>query len=61
MLREQFSRALDKIAVEGYKIDSVIPADENIDALYDSAINPAILRRPDPDHRMNRNFQKVIR
>ena len=36
--RERFSRALGKIAVAGYKIDSVIPADENVDALYEYLI-----------------------
>jgi len=36
--RERFSRALGCIAVSGYKIDSVIPADENVDALYEYLI-----------------------
>ena len=36
--RERFSRALGNIAVSGYKIDSVIPADENVDALYEYLI-----------------------
>ena len=35
---ERFSIALGKIAVDGYKIDSVIPADENVDALYEYLI-----------------------
>jgi ABC-2 type transport system ATP-binding protein len=36
--REQFSRALGRIALDGYKIDGVIPADENVDALYEYLI-----------------------
>ncbi|MDR0311180.1 MAG: ABC transporter ATP-binding protein [Acidobacteriota bacterium] len=36
--RERFSRALGNLAVGGYKIDSVIPADENVDALYEYLI-----------------------
>ena len=36
--RERFSRALGKIAVSGYGIDSVIPSDENVDALYEYLI-----------------------
>ena len=36
--REQFSRALGRIALDGHKIDSVIPADENVDALYEYLI-----------------------
>jgi len=36
--RERFSLALGKIAVSGYRIDSVIPADENVDALYEYLI-----------------------
>jgi ABC-2 type transport system ATP-binding protein len=36
--REQFSRALGRIAGEGHRIDSVIPADENVDALYEYLI-----------------------
>ena len=35
---ERFSRALGNIAVNGCKIDSVIPADENVDALYEYLI-----------------------
>jgi len=35
---ERFSRALGKLAVSGYKIDSVIPADESVDALYEYLI-----------------------
>ena len=37
--RDRFSRALCKIAVGGCKIDSVIPADENVDALYEYLID----------------------
>ena len=36
--REQFSRSIGRIALEGHKIDSVIPADENVDALYEYLI-----------------------
>ena len=36
--REQFSRALGRIACDGHKIDGVIPADENVDALYEYLI-----------------------
>jgi len=36
--REEFSRALTRIAVAGYVIDGVIPADENVDALYEYLI-----------------------
>jgi len=36
--RERFARALGKIAVGGCGIDSVIPADENVDALYEYLI-----------------------
>jgi ABC-2 type transport system ATP-binding protein len=36
--RELFSRSIGRIALDGYKIDSVIPADENVDALYEYLI-----------------------
>jgi ABC-2 type transport system ATP-binding protein len=36
--REQFSRALGRIARNGHKIEGVIPADENVDALYEYLI-----------------------
>ncbi len=36
--RERFSRTLGRIALDGYKIDGVIPADENVDALYEYLI-----------------------
>jgi ABC-2 type transport system ATP-binding protein len=36
--REQFSRAISRIALDGYGIDSVIPTDENVDALYEYLI-----------------------
>ena len=35
---EQFSRSIGRIALEGHKIDSIIPADENVDALYEYLI-----------------------
>jgi ABC-2 type transport system ATP-binding protein len=33
--RDRFSRSIGRIALDGYKIDSVIPADENMDAVYE--------------------------
>jgi ABC-2 type transport system ATP-binding protein len=36
--RERFSRALGRIACNGHKIEGVIPADENVDALYEYLI-----------------------
>jgi ABC-2 type transport system ATP-binding protein len=36
--RDEFSRALTRIAVAGHEIDGVIPADENVDALYEYLI-----------------------
>ena len=36
--REEFSRALSRIALAGNVIDGVIPADENVDALYEYLI-----------------------
>jgi len=36
--REEFSRALSRIALAGNDIDGVIPADENVDALYEYLI-----------------------
>ena len=35
---EQFSRSIGGIALAGHKIDSIIPADENVDALYEYLI-----------------------
>jgi ABC-2 type transport system ATP-binding protein len=35
---EQFSRSIGRLALEGHKIDSIIPADENVDALYEYLI-----------------------
>lgn len=35
---EQFSRSIGRVVLEGHKIDSVIPADENVDALYEYLI-----------------------
>jgi ABC-2 type transport system ATP-binding protein len=32
--REEFSRALSRIALSGHTVDSVVPADESMDALY---------------------------
>jgi ABC-2 type transport system ATP-binding protein len=32
--REQFARALGRIALDGYRIEGVVPADENVDAVY---------------------------
>jgi ABC-2 type transport system ATP-binding protein len=39
--REEFSRALSRIALAGHAIDGVIPADENVDALYEYLIGGA--------------------
>ncbi len=36
--REQFARALGRIAVDGHRIEGVVPADENVDALYEYLI-----------------------
>jgi ABC-2 type transport system ATP-binding protein len=36
--REQFARALGRIALNGHRIESVVPADENVDALYEYLI-----------------------
>jgi ABC-2 type transport system ATP-binding protein len=36
--REQFSRTLGRIACDGHRIDGVVPADENVDALYEYLI-----------------------
>jgi ABC-2 type transport system ATP-binding protein len=36
--REQFARALGRIALNGHRIESVMPADENVDALYEYLI-----------------------
>jgi ABC-2 type transport system ATP-binding protein len=36
--RERFSQALSRITTLGHKIDSVIPTDENVDALYEYLI-----------------------
>jgi ABC-2 type transport system ATP-binding protein len=35
---ERLSRSIGRIALNGYRIDSVIPADENVDALYEYLI-----------------------
>jgi len=36
--REQFARTLGRIALDGHRIESVVPADENVDALYEYLI-----------------------
>ena len=36
--RERFARALGQIALDGHRIDGVMPADENVDALYEYLI-----------------------
>jgi ABC-2 type transport system ATP-binding protein len=36
--RERFARALGRIAVDGHRIEGVVPADENVDALYEYLI-----------------------
>jgi ABC-2 type transport system ATP-binding protein len=36
--REQFARALGRIALNGHRIEGVVPADENVDAVYEYLI-----------------------
>jgi ABC-2 type transport system ATP-binding protein len=36
--RDQFARALGRIALEGCRIEAVVPADENVDAVYEYLI-----------------------
>jgi ABC-2 type transport system ATP-binding protein len=36
--REQFARVLGRIALDGHRIEAVVPADENVDALYEYLI-----------------------
>jgi ABC-2 type transport system ATP-binding protein len=36
--RDRFARALRRIALDGQRIDGVVPADENVDALYEYLI-----------------------
>ena len=36
--RERFARALGRIANDGHRIESVVPADENVEALYEYLI-----------------------
>lgn len=36
--RRKFAQSIGRAALNGYKIDAVIPADENVDALYDYLI-----------------------
>jgi ABC-2 type transport system ATP-binding protein len=36
--RERFARAIGRIALDGHRIDGVVPADENVDALYEYLI-----------------------
>ena len=36
--RDRFSQAIGTLAASGHKIDSIIPADENVDALYEYLI-----------------------
>jgi hypothetical protein len=35
---EQLSRSIGRIALDGHSIDSVIPVDDNVDALYEYLI-----------------------
>jgi hypothetical protein len=32
--RDAFARALGRMALDGHRIEAVVPADENVDALY---------------------------
>lgn len=36
--RDQFARALGRIALDGHRIEGVVPVDENVDALYEYLI-----------------------
>ncbi len=36
--RQQFARALGRIARDGHRVEGVVPADENVDALYEYLI-----------------------
>jgi ABC-2 type transport system ATP-binding protein len=36
--REAFAQALGRIALDGYRIEGLVPADENVDALYEYLI-----------------------
>jgi len=36
--RQQLARALGRIALDGHRIEAVVPADENVDALYEYLI-----------------------
>jgi hypothetical protein len=36
--RERFAHALRAIAADGHRIEAVVPADENVDALYEYLI-----------------------
>ncbi len=36
--REKFARALGEMAVDGHRVEAVVPADENVDALYEYLI-----------------------
>lgn len=36
--RQAFARALGRMALDGHRIDGVVPADENVDALYEYLI-----------------------
>jgi ABC-2 type transport system ATP-binding protein len=36
--RDKLSHAIGRIAMDGYRVDSIIPADENVDALYEYLI-----------------------
>jgi ABC-2 type transport system ATP-binding protein len=36
--RQEFARALGRIARDGHRVDGVVPADENVDALYEYLI-----------------------
>jgi ABC-2 type transport system ATP-binding protein len=36
--RQRFSRALGRIALDGHRVEGVVPADDNVDALYEYLI-----------------------
>ena len=46
--RERFARAIGRIALDGHPIDGVVPADEDVDALYQYPDRRRVAWRPPP-------------
>ena len=46
--RERFARTLGRIALDGHPIDGVVPADENVDALYQYPDRRGVAWAPPP-------------